>query len=156
MHNCSDKVYHCKPIVQKQQIIVIQQTSAFSNGDKSKPPNTGHKTPLEVARERGHTEMVRLLKAAATGLTNIALSSKEIWVFSIKLILRGIFCSCREVQRQTKVCESPAGGCTHIRFAVICVKIYFIYSMQPLCTLILCIMLYALCYVTRSGKFEEC
>ena len=99
--------------------------------------------------------MVRLLEASAAGLTNIALLSEEVLVISKKLLFRGIFSSCREVQRQTKVRRSPAGGCAQIRFAVICVKIYFIYSMQPLCTLIPCITLYASCYVTRSGKFDS-
>ena len=127
MHNCSDKVYHCKPIVQKKQMIVIQQTFAFSNVDKSNPLNTGiYGTPLEVARRKGHTEMVRLLEAAAAGLTNIALLSEEVLIISNKLLSRGILCSCREVQIQTKVCESPAGGCAHIRFAVIC-GIHFTY-----------------------------
>ena len=117
MHNCSDKVYHCKPIVHKQQIIVIQQTSAFSNSDQSNPLNTGDLgTPLEMARRNGHTEVVRLLEAAAAGLTNIALLSEEVLIISNKLLLRGIFSSCREVQRQTKVCESAVGGCAHIRF----------------------------------------
>ena len=75
--------------------------------------------------------MVRLLEAAAAGLTNIALLSEEVLIISNKLLLRGILCSCREVQRQTKVCESVAGGCAHIRFVVIYVKIYFIiYSMH--------------------------
>ena len=60
--------------------------------------------------------MVRLLKAAAAGLTNIALLSEEVLVFSNKLLLRGKFSSYREVQRQTKVRESAVGGCAYIRF----------------------------------------
>ena len=74
---------------------------------------------MEIAREEGLTEMVRLLEAAAAGLTNIALLLEEVLIISSKLLLRGILCSCREGQRQTKVCESTAGGCTHIRFFVI-------------------------------------
>ena len=54
--------------------------------------------------------MVRLLEAAAAGLTNFVLLSEEVLIISSKLLLRGIFSSCREVQRQTKVRESPAGG----------------------------------------------
>ena len=69
--------------------------------------------------------MVRLLEAAAAGLTNIALLSKEILVFSNKLFLRGLFCSCQEVQRQTKVCESAVGGRAHIRFVGLCLEIFF-------------------------------
>ena len=84
-----------------------------------------------MARKEGHTEIVRLLKAAAAGLTNIAFLSEEVLVISKILLLRGTLCSCREVQRQTKLCESAAGGCAHIRFVVIYVKIYFIiYSMH--------------------------
>ena len=63
--------------------------------------------------------MVRLLEAAAAGLTNIALLSEEVLIISRKLLLRGIFCSCREVQRQTKARESSAGGCAPIRFIMI-------------------------------------
>ena len=72
MYNCSDKVYHCKPIVQKRQFFVIQQTSAFPNGNKSNLLNTGDETALKSAMSRGHTEVVRLLEVAAAGLTNIA------------------------------------------------------------------------------------
>ena len=103
--------------------------------------------------------MVRLLEAAAAGLTNIALLSEEVLIISNKLLLRGTFCSCREVQRQTKVCESAVGGCAHIRFAVIyaercfihvsCKKIFHIFHAPTLYT---DTTLGALCYVTRSGK----
>ena len=52
---------------------------------------------MEIAREEGLTEMVRLLEAAAAGLTNIALLLEEVLIISSKLLLRGILCSCREV-----------------------------------------------------------
>ena len=95
---------------------------------------------------KGHKEVVRLLEAAAAGLTNIAFLSEEVLVTSRKLLLRGIFSSCREVQRQTKVRESPAGGRAHIRFIAICWK-YFKISRISLCSL---------CYVARSGKLIPC
>ena len=51
-----------------KQTIAIQQTSTFSNGDQSNPLNTGwNGTPLDAARRYGHTEVVRLLEAAAAG-----------------------------------------------------------------------------------------
>ena len=134
MHNCSDKVYHCKPIVQKQQIIVIQQTSAFPNGNKSNLLNTERGgTPLKSARRKGHTKVVRLLEAAAAGLTNIALLSEEVLIISKKLFLRRIFCSCKEVQRQTRVCKSPVGGCAHIWYVLcdFCRGRCFLYLMHP-------------------------
>ena len=144
MHICSDKTYHCNAFVPKKpsnslkQIIVIQYTSAFSNVDQSNPLNTGDfRTPLEKARDEGHTKVVRLLEAATAGLTNIALLSEEVLIISIKLFLRGIFCSCREVQRQTKVCKSPVGGCAHIWY-VLC-DFYrgrkFLYFLYPFCRL---------------------
>ena len=74
---------------------------------------------MEIAREEGLTEMVRLLEAAAAGPTNIALLLEEVLIISSKLPLRGILCSCQEVQRPTKVCESPSRGCAHIRFVLI-------------------------------------
>ena len=87
----------------------------------------------------GHTEMVRLLEAAAAGLTNIALLSEEVLIISNKLLLRGIFSSCQEVQRQTKVCESAAGGRAHIRFEMICGRYFNI----------------SLCYVTRIEELNS-
>ena len=68
---------------------------------------------------RGYKEVARLLEAAAAGLTNIVLLSEEVLTISSKLLLSGIFSSCREVQRQTKVCESAARGRADIRFFVI-------------------------------------
>ena len=71
--------------------------------------------------------MVRLLEAAAAGLTNIALLSEEVLIISNELLLRGIYSSCREARRQTKVRESPVGGCANIRFTVIYAKRCFIH-----------------------------
>ena len=92
-----------------------------------------------MAWYKGYWEVVRLLKAADAGVTNIALLSEEVLIISSKLLLRGILCSCREVQRQTRVCESAAGGRAHIRFEMICGRYFNI----------------SLCYVTRIEELNS-
>ena len=52
-----------------------------------------------------------------------------------KLFLRGIFSSCREVQRQTKVYKSPVGGCPHIWYVLcdFCQGRCFLYFLHSFC-----------------------